>query len=68
MSLLQWENQMDMRDIGLGPTVQHNLLVLFLVDGTCSKQVKIMDFFFWLDCFIELFHDISKIDSVAYDY
>ena len=30
----------------LGPTVQHIHLVLFLVSGTCSKQVKIMDFFF----------------------
>ena len=45
MSLLQWEDQMDVRDIGLGPTVQHTHLVLFLVNGTCSKQVKIMDFF-----------------------
>ena len=29
---------------GLGPTVQHTHLVLFLVTGTCSKQVKIIDF------------------------
>ena len=30
----------------LWPTVQHTHLVLFLVNGTCSKQVKIMDFFY----------------------
>ena len=44
MNLLQWEDQMDVRDYA--STVQHNHLVLFLVNGTCSKQVKIMDFFF----------------------
>ena len=37
---------MDVRDIGLGPTVQHTHLVLSLVNGTCSKPVKIKDFFF----------------------
>ena len=58
---------MDVGDIGLGPIVQHTHLVLFLVVGTCSKQVKIIDFFLvgsWLDCCLELFHDYVEIDLV----
>ena len=46
---------------------QHNRLVLFLVTGTCSKQVRIIDFFLvgsWLDCCLELFHDYVEIDLV----
>ena len=55
------------RSDGCVDAIQHNHLVLFLVTGTCSKQVKIMDFFLvgsWLDCCLELFHDYVEIDLV----
>ena len=55
------------RSDGCVDAIQHNHLVLFLVTGTCSKQVKIMDFFLvgsWLDCCLELFHDYIEIDLV----
>ena len=55
MSFLQWEDQIGVRD--QWDLIQHTHLVLFLVNGTCSKQVKIMDFFLsdWivvLNCFM----------------
>ena len=55
------------RSDGCVDAIQHNHLVLFLVTGTCSKQVRIIDFFLvgsWLDCCLELFHDYVEIDLV----
>ena len=59
MSLLQWEDQMDVWP-QFSTIIWYSFLSLVLV----ANRLKLWIFSFWLDCCLELFHDYVEIDLV----
>ena len=53
---------------GASATVQHTYLVFFLLIGTCSKQLKLMIFFYRWDCYFQQFQDNAQRGLIVIDH